>query len=91
MTTYCIGQVQQPGIKQNGKVHNPIGHFTVTLSRSPKLYCFNDFISTLKDSAARFFISSDCQQTDIHLSMYPPFVIFSCANITGSCYTTTTF
>lgn len=60
MTTYCMGQVQQQGLKQNGVVHNPYGHFTVALSRSPKLYCLNDFIGTLKDSAARFFISSEC-------------------------------
>jgi hypothetical protein len=72
-------------------VHNPIGHFTVTLSRSQKLYCFNYFISTLTDSAARFFISSKCHQTDTHLSIYPPVVTFSCAYITGSCFTTTTF
>jgi hypothetical protein len=55
-----MGQVQQQGLKQNGVVHNPYGHFTVALSRSPKLYCLNDFIGTLKDSAARFFISSEC-------------------------------
>jgi len=91
MTTYCTGEVQQSGLKQNGVVHNPIGHFTVTLSRSPELYCFNDFISTLTDSATRFFISSECHQTDTHLSIYPPVVTFSCAYITGSCYTTTTF
>jgi hypothetical protein len=91
MTAYCIGKVQQPGLKQNGVVHNPIIHFTVTLSTSPKLYCFNDVISTLKESAARLFISSECHQTDTHLSIYPPVVIFSCAYITGSCYATTTF
>lgn len=90
MTASCIGQVQQPGLKQNGVVHNPIGHFIVTLSRSPKLHCFNDFISTLKDSAARFFISSEHHKTDTHLSIYPTVVIFSCAYITGSCYTTIT-
>jgi hypothetical protein len=52
MNAYCRGQVQQQGFKQNGAVHNPYGHFTVTPSRSPKLYCLNDFIDTLKNSAA---------------------------------------
>ena len=91
MTTYCISQVQHPGLKQNGVVHNSIGHFTVTLSRSPKLYCFSDFISTLKGNATRFLIFSECHQKDTYLSIHPTVVIFSCAYITGSCYTTTIF
>lgn len=77
-------------VKANGVVHNPYSHFTVTLSRSPNLYCLNDITRTLKESAARSF-SIFRMSPDTHLSTYPPAVIFSCVHITGSCYITTIF
>jgi hypothetical protein len=91
MTTYCIGQVQQPGLNQNGVVHNPIRHFTVTLSRSPKLYCFQWFYKHIKRQCSKILYIFIMSPNIYPFSIHPPFVIFSCAYITGSCYTTTTF
>jgi len=54
MTAYCIGQVQQPGLKQNGVVHNPIVHFTVTVYKS-KIILFQCCYKHIKRQCSKTF------------------------------------